>query len=54
MPGAAVQMASLLADGMQTATWLSAGMGEGVFPSRLARTRATNALGRTCRNGGGH
>jgi hypothetical protein len=26
---------------MQTATWLSAGMAEGVFSSRLARTRAT-------------
>jgi hypothetical protein len=26
---------------MQTATWLSAGMGEAVFSSRLARTRAT-------------
>jgi hypothetical protein len=34
-------MASLLAAGMQTATWLSVGMGEGVFSSRLARTRAT-------------
>ena len=34
-------MASLLAAGMQTATWLSAGMGEAVFSSRLARTRAT-------------
>jgi hypothetical protein len=34
-------MASLLAAAMQTATWLSAGMGEGVFSSRLARTRAT-------------
>jgi hypothetical protein len=31
----------LLAAGMQTATWLSAGMGEGVFSSRLARIRAT-------------
>jgi hypothetical protein len=29
-------MASFLAAGMQTATWLSAGMGEGVFSSRLA------------------
>jgi hypothetical protein len=34
-------MASFLAAGMQTATWLSAGMGEAVFSSRLARTRAT-------------
>jgi hypothetical protein len=34
-------MPSLLAAGMQTATWLSAGMGEAVFSSRLARTRAT-------------
>jgi hypothetical protein len=35
-------MASLLAAGMQTATWLSTGMGEGgFFSSRLARTRAT-------------
>jgi hypothetical protein len=34
-------MASLLAAGMQIATWLSAGMGEGVFSSRLAHTRAT-------------
>jgi hypothetical protein len=34
-------MASLLAAGMQTATWLSAGVVKGVFFSRLARTRAT-------------
>jgi hypothetical protein len=36
-------MASLLAAGMQTAMWLSAGVGEGegVFSSRLAPTRAT-------------
>ena len=34
-------MASFLAAGMQPATWLSAGMGEAVFSSRLARTRAT-------------
>ena len=34
-------MASFLAAGMQPATWLSAGMGGGVFSSRLARTRAT-------------
>jgi hypothetical protein len=34
-------MASLLAAGMQTATWLSAGMGWAFFSSRLARTRAT-------------
>jgi hypothetical protein len=34
-------MASFLAAGMQTATWLSAGMGETVFSSPLARTRAT-------------
>jgi hypothetical protein len=34
-------MASFLAAGMQTATWLSAGMGEVVFSSRLARTQAT-------------
>jgi hypothetical protein len=34
-------MASLLAAGMQTATWLSAGMREAVFSPRLARTRAT-------------
>jgi hypothetical protein len=35
-------MASFLAAGMQTATWLSAGMGHAVFSSRrLARTRAT-------------
>jgi hypothetical protein len=33
-------MASFLAAGMQTATWFSAGMGEAVFSSRLARTRA--------------
>jgi hypothetical protein len=33
--------ASFLAAGMQPATWLSAGMGEAVFSSRLARTRAT-------------
>ncbi len=34
-------MASFLAAGMQPATWLSAGMGGGVFSSQLARTRAT-------------
>jgi hypothetical protein len=35
-------VASFLATGMQTATWLSAGMGKAVFSSRLAaRTRAT-------------
>jgi hypothetical protein len=34
-------MASFLAAGMQTATWLSTGMGEAVFSPRLARTRAT-------------
>jgi hypothetical protein len=34
-------MASFLAAGMQTTTWLSAGMGEAGFSSRLARTRAT-------------
>jgi hypothetical protein len=34
-------MASFLAAGMQPATWLSAGMGEAVFSSRLARTRST-------------
>jgi hypothetical protein len=34
-------MASFIAAGMQTATWLSDGMGEAVFSSRLARTRAT-------------
>jgi hypothetical protein len=34
-------MAYFLAAGMQAATWLSAGMGEAVFSSRLARTRAT-------------
>ena len=34
-------MASFLAAGMHPATWLSAGMGEAVFSSRLARTRAT-------------
>ena len=34
-------MASFLAAGMQPATWLSAGMGEAVFSSRLARTRDT-------------
>jgi hypothetical protein len=34
-------MASLLATGMQTATWLSAGMGQAFFSSRLALTRAT-------------
>jgi hypothetical protein len=34
-------MASLLAAGMQTATWLSAGMGQAFFSSRLALTRAT-------------
>jgi hypothetical protein len=34
-------MASFLAAGIQPATWLSAGMGEAVFSSRLARTRAT-------------
>jgi hypothetical protein len=34
-------MASLLAAGMQTATWLSAGTGEAAFSSRLTRTRAT-------------
>jgi hypothetical protein len=34
-------MASFLAAGMQTATWLSAGMGEAVFSSALARTRST-------------
>jgi hypothetical protein len=34
-------MASFLAAGMQPATWLSAGMREAVFSSRLARTRAT-------------
>jgi hypothetical protein len=34
-------MTSFLAAGMQIATWLSAGMGEAVFSSRLARTRAT-------------
>jgi hypothetical protein len=33
-------MASFLAAGMQTATWLSVGMGEAVFSSRMARTRA--------------
>jgi hypothetical protein len=32
-------MASLLAAGMQSATWLSAGMGDAIFSSRLARTR---------------
>jgi hypothetical protein len=39
-------MASLLAAGMQTATWLSAGMGggRGILSSRLARTpRGTRA-----------
>ena len=40
LPGAAM-MASLLAAGMQTATWLSAGMGQAFFSSQLARTRAT-------------
>jgi hypothetical protein len=34
-------MASLLAAGIQTATWLSAGMGGGAFSSHLAPTRAT-------------
>jgi hypothetical protein len=34
-------MASFLAADMQTATWLSAGIGEAVFSSRLARTRVT-------------
>jgi hypothetical protein len=34
-------MASFLAAGMQPPTWLSAGMGEAVFSSRLAQTRAT-------------
>jgi hypothetical protein len=34
-------MVYFLATGMQRATWLSAGMGEAVFSSRLARTRAT-------------
>jgi hypothetical protein len=34
-------MASLLAASMQTATWLSAGMGQAFFSPRLARTRAT-------------
>jgi hypothetical protein len=34
-------MAPFLAAGMQPATWLSAGMGEAIFSSRLARTRAT-------------
>jgi hypothetical protein len=34
-------MASFLVAGMQPATWLSAGMGEAVFSSRLARNRAT-------------
>jgi hypothetical protein len=35
-------MAYFLAAGMQTSTWLSAGMGGAFFSSRLARTRATN------------
>jgi hypothetical protein len=34
-------MASLLATGMQTATWFFAGMGQAFFSFRLARTRAT-------------
>jgi hypothetical protein len=34
-------MASLLAAGMQTATWLPTGIEEAVFSSRLAGTRAT-------------
>jgi hypothetical protein len=34
-------MASFLAAGMYTATWLSAGVVEAVFSSRLVRTRAT-------------
>jgi hypothetical protein len=42
LPGAARAMASILAASMQTATWPSAGVGEAVFSSRLARTRATN------------
>jgi hypothetical protein len=39
-------MASFLAAGIQTATWLSAGMGDAVFSSRLA-TKNEAAHGET-------
>jgi hypothetical protein len=46
-------MASFLAAGMQTATWLSAGMGGCLFLFSTGPHSSHKARGSTCRNGGG-